>query len=76
MAFKCAIPRHKGGRLESCHGFMQAQLLNSEKGQYLLYCSKCAAFFIARPSDSIYHLRRVRKEDIDFIDMPYVLDKE
>lgn len=75
MAFRCPGDRKKRGLDEAlCGGFMAAQLMDSEKGKYLVYCSKCSKFFVAVPTDGIYTLTEIDKRDINFIPAPFTLE--
>ena len=73
MAFKCSNERYKNGKKALCNGFMAAQLLNSDRGRYLVYCHQCGIFHVAEPDESgLYHLKKIDKHDIKFIEMAYV----
>jgi hypothetical protein len=73
LAFRCPNGRFKPSKQDvvECQGFMAAQTLDSTKGKFLLYCSKCGKFYIAAATDGIYHLKEVNKNELQFIDMPY-----
>lgn len=76
LSFTCPSSRKKGGKDSLCHGFMAAQTINSQKGSFLCYCSKCGTFYLAIPKNDIYELTLVDKNDISFIAQPYILNGE
>jgi hypothetical protein len=55
---------------------MAAQLLDSERGRLLVYCSKCGTFYLAQqsPQTDMYTLARIDKDRVKFIPMPYTLE--
>jgi len=50
--------------------------MDSDKGKYLVYCSKCSLFYVAEPADGLYVLTKVNPKEINFIPQPYMLDGE
>jgi hypothetical protein len=77
LAFKCPSKRSKAGSvLSTCDGLMACQLLDSQQGKFLVYCPKCAQFYLAIPADGIYRLTKVHKSKIKFISQPAFVEDD
>jgi hypothetical protein len=76
LVFHCPNTRNKYGSAGVCNGFIASYPIDSSKGKYLAYCSKCGQFYIAESSEDVYHLKKIDKSQINFISAPYILDGE
>lgn len=71
LAFKCVNKRRKGIAISTCDGLMAGQLINlKSKAAFLLHCEKCSSFYIATPTDGIYRLTKINKNNIKFVTQP------
>jgi hypothetical protein len=77
LAFQCPNTREKGPKETGpCRGMMACQLLDSEKGRFLVYCSKCGKFYLAVPKSGLYVLKKIDKSTIKFIPQPYTMESD
>lgn len=68
LAFKCVNKRRKGFAISTCDGLMAGLPINlKSKAVFLLRCDKCSSFYIATPTDGIYRLIKINKNNIKLV---------